>query len=97
MLKKLKIPVLFGLSAYGVAYGVVNFIGFTSNSFTAIAYLYIALSVGLGLYYEVEDYGGLSGFLDNIVVVIEGEELKLRKLISGEMYKLKGEIEKIES
>lgn len=95
MLKKLKIPVLFGLSAYGIAYGVVKFFGFTSSSFTAIAYLYIVLSIGIGFFYEIEDYGGISGFLDNIVVVIEGDELKLRKLISGEKYKLKGEIEKI--
>lgn len=96
MLKKLKIPVLFGLTAYGISYGIVNFFGFTSSTFTAIAYLYIFLSISLSLYYEIEDYGGLSGFLDNIVVVAEGEELKLKKLISGEKYKLKGEIEKIE-
>jgi len=38
----------------------------------------------------------LQSFLDNVVVVSEGEEMKLKKLISGEKYKLKGEIEKIE-
>jgi len=96
MLKKLKIPVLFGLSAYGIAYAIVNFIGFTSNSFTAISYLYIVLGIVVGLYYEMEKHGGFSDFLDNIVVVTEGEEMKLKKLISGEKYKLKGEIEKIE-
>lgn len=96
MLKRLKIPVLFGLSAYGIAYGIVNFIGFSSSSFTAIAYLYIILGITIGLYYELDAHGGFRGFLDNIVVVIEGEEMKLKKLISGEKYKLKGEIEKIE-
>lgn len=96
MLTKLKIPVLFGLSTYGIAYTVVNFLGFTSSSFTILAYLYISLSIVIGIYYEIEDIGGFRGFLDNIVVVIEGEEMKLKKLITGEKYKLKGEIEKIE-
>lgn len=96
MLNKLKIPVLFGLSAYGIAYAIVNFIGFTSNSFTAIAYLYIALGLVIGLYYELDSHGGVHGFLDNLVVVIEGEEMKLKKILSGEKYRLKGEIEKIE-
>lgn len=96
MLKKLKIPVLLGLSFYGIAYGIVNFIGFSSSSFTALAYLYIILGLVTGLYYELDSHGGLQSFLDNIVVVIEGEEMKLKKLVSGEKYKLKGEIEKIE-
>lgn len=96
MLKKLKMPVLFSLSAYGFAYAIVNFIGFTSNSFTAIAYLYIVLGLVISLYYELDNHGGLQSFLENVVVVIEGEEMKLKKLISGEKYKLKGEIEKIE-
>lgn len=96
MLKNLKIPVLFGLSAYGIAYAIINFIGFKSSSFTAIAYLYIALAVAIGLYYEFDSHGGFRGFLDNIVVVAEGEEIELKKLISGEKYRLEGEIEKIE-
>lgn len=96
MLKKLKIPVLFGLTAYGVAYSIVNFIGFNSSSFTFLAYLYIILSLVLGAYHEINEHGGFSEVLDKIVLVTEGEELKLKKLISGEKYKLKGEIEKIE-
>lgn len=96
MLKKLKIPALFGLSCYGIAYGIVNFFGFTSRSFTALAYLYIVLSLVVGLYYQLDRHGGLQSFLDNIVVVIEGEEMKLKKLVSGEKYRLDGEVEKIE-
>lgn len=96
MLKRLKIPVLLGLGFYGISYGVVKFLGFTSRSFTVIAYLYIILGLLTGVYYEIQDHGGFQSFLDNIVVVIEGEEMKLKKLVSGEKYKLKGEIEKIE-
>ena len=95
MIKKLKIPVLLGLSFYGVAYAVVKFAGFTSSSFTVLAYLYIALGLILGVYYELQSHGGFQGFLDNIVVVIEGEEMRLKKLFTGEKYRLKGEIEKI--
>lgn len=95
MLKKLKIPVLFGLTAYGIAYGIVNVIGFTSNSFTLIAYLYIILGLTIGIYYELDSHGGLKSFLDNIVVVIEGEQMELKKLITGEKYRLDGDIEKI--
>lgn len=96
MLTKLKIPVLFGMSFYGIAYGVVRFLGFTSSSFTILAYLYVILGVSLGSYYEIDSHGGFKEFLSNIVVVIEGEELELKRLISGEKYRLKGEIEKIE-
>lgn len=95
MLKKLKIPVLIGLSFYGIAYGIVNFLGVTKNSFMILSYLYILLAVITTIYHEIDRYGGFSGFLDNIVLVIEGEEMKLKKLVSGEKYKLKGEIEKI--
>lgn len=95
MIKKLKMPVLMGLSAYGIAYAIVNFNGFTSSSFTAIAYLYIILAISVGLYSEIDSHGGFRSFLDKIVVVIEGEEMELKKLISGEKYRLNGEIEKI--
>lgn len=95
MLKKFKVPVLTGLSFYGIAYGVVKFSGFNSASFTVISYLYIALGLILGAYYELQNHDGLGGFLHNLVVVVEGEEMELKKIFTGEKYRLKGEIEKI--
>lgn len=95
MLKKLKIPVLVGMSFYGISYAVVKTLGFSSSSFTVIAYLYIALGIILGLYYETERLGGAQNLLDRFVVVVEGEQMKLKKVFGGEVYRLKGEIEKM--
>jgi hypothetical protein len=98
MLKRLKIPISLGLAAYGAAYFIVKSSGFNSTSFTIISYLYIALAVILGLRYEVGNLTNSSSListLKNIVIVIEGEEMKLKRLFTGEKYKLKGEIEKV--
>lgn len=99
MLKKLKIPISLGLAAYGAAYFIVKTAGFNSSSFTAIAYLYILLAVIVGLRYELGGLVGSSSLLSalkNIVIVIEGEEMKMRRVLTGEKYKLKGEVEKIQ-
>lgn len=99
MLKKLKIPISLGLMAYGVAYFVVNSSGFNSTSFTIISYLYIVLAVIIGIRYEagsLTNSSSLISTLKNIVIVIEGEEMKMKRLLTGEKYKLKGEIEKVQ-
>ena len=88
-------PILFGLSCYGLAYAIVKFLGFTSSSFTALSYLYIILGLVIGLYYELDSHGGFRDILDNLVIVIEGDEMELKKILTGEKYRLKGEIEKV--
>lgn len=99
MIKRLKIPLSLGLTFYGIAYLTVKSLGYNSDSFMIISYLYILLAGIIGLKYEFKNYAGNSSLvstLKNIVIVVEGEEMKLKRIFTGEKYKLKGEIEKIQ-
>ena len=99
MLKKLKIPLSLGLTFYGIAYFSVKSLGYNSTSFMVISYLYIALAAIIGLKYEIGRMNlenSMLSTLKNIAIVVEGEELKLKRLFTGEKYRLKGEIEKIQ-
>ena len=94
MIKRLKTPILLGLGFYSIAFVIVSSLGFNSYSFSIISYLYIILAVILGLKYESNFRGPLET-LKNIVVVVEDEETHLRRLVNGEKYKIKGEIERV--
>lgn len=99
MLKKLKIPLSIGLSFYGIAYLTVKFLGYNSESFMIISYLYLVLAAIIGLKYEMKKFtesSSLFSGLKNVVVVAEGEEMTLKRIFTGEKYKVKGEIEKIQ-
>ncbi|MFQ3274971.1 MAG: hypothetical protein ACI9LV_000109 [Candidatus Nanohaloarchaea archaeon] len=98
MIRRIKIPLILGLTAYGIAYFIVKQLGYNSTSFMLISYLYIFLAGIIGLKYEVKKISGsnsIPSVLKNIVVVSEGENLTMKRLFTGEKYKLKGEIEKL--
>lgn len=99
MLKRLKIPLSLGLASYGIAYLTVKQLGYNSTSFMIISYLYIALASIIGIKYELKKISGtdsLPSVLKNIVFVSEGEELTMKRVFTGEKYRLKGEIEKLQ-
>lgn len=99
MIKRLKIPLSLGLVFYGMAYFTVRYLGYNSTSFMVISYLYIALAAIIGIKYEIKKLGGSDNFASvfrNIVVVSEDDELTMKRLFTGEKYKLKGEIEKLQ-
>ncbi|MFT4892251.1 MAG: hypothetical protein ACI8Z7_000018 [Candidatus Nanohaloarchaea archaeon] len=98
MLGRIKIPLSIGLTFYGIAYLTVRQLGYNSTSFMIISYLYIALAGIIGIKYEIKKIGGsdsVTSLFRNIVVVSEGEDLTMKRLVTGEKYKLKGEIEKL--
>lgn len=98
MLRKLKLPLSIGLTFYGIAYLIVKQLGFNSTSFMFISYLYIALAAIIGIKYEmtkVNSSGSSFSLLKNLVLVSEGEHLEMKKVFTGEKYRLKGEIEKL--
>jgi hypothetical protein len=98
MLRRLKIPLSLGLTFYGIAYLTVKQLGYNSASFMIISYLYIALAGIIGIKYEVKKMNNSDSVLSifrNIVLVREGEELVMKRVFTGEKYKLKGEIEKL--
>lgn len=79
-----------GLGFASIAALAVNFMGFSRNAMLLMLYMY----VGLGVFLTVDFRP--PGFLDRLVLVTEGEAVKMRKLISGEEYKIKGEVEKLQ-
>lgn len=82
------IGVIFALISYFLA----SQIGFNQSSFMIFLYMYVIVGVLASL--NLQDFEG-KGFLDRIVIVAEEEELKMKKIISGEEYKLKGTVEKL--
>ena len=99
MFTRLKLPLTVGMMFYGIAFFVVKFSGFNSESFTVISYLYIILAVLLGVRYEVGKISGSDSalsLLKSVVIVREGEDIVLRRIFTGEKYKIKGEVEKVQ-
>lgn len=80
-----------GMSFTGIALGVVEFIGFNWTGLTVLMYLYVMVSVTTMLVFELESLG----FFQNLVLVVEGEHLEMKKLLTGEKYRVKGELEKL--
>ncbi len=97
MRKKPLIGVSIGLGFAGLSYGTVSFLGYNSTSYTILAYLYVSLSFILTAFYELDSFGGLKNLTKNFVVVVEEDEKKLKRVFTGEKYKIKGEVEKVQS
>lgn len=95
MKKKLLSGAAIGLSFAGIASLIVRFIGFNANSLTVFLYLYVILGVFYPLKNHVIDTSSLPDILHRIVIVAEGEELKMRKLVTGEKYRIDGNVEKL--
>nr|EGQ40216.1 MAG: hypothetical protein J07AB56_09440 [Candidatus Nanosalinarum sp. J07AB56] len=86
-----------GLVFMGVAYGVVRSMGYGQSSFTVVSYLFIVEGVAMvGLRSLGDSVGGLRGLLENVVVVMDEEERKVKRLATGEIYRLEGRLEKLE-
>jgi len=82
-----------GLSFAGIGSILVQFQGFTQTTLIVLLYMMVVLAVIQGLKHR-ESFPAPS-FLERIVLVAEGEELKMKKLLTGEKYKVKGDLEKL--
>lgn len=74
-----------------VAYFLASVNGFNESSFTLLLYLYVFLGVLASV--ELTDFE--TDLFDKIVIVAEEEELKMKKLFTGEEYRVKGTVEKV--
>lgn len=95
MKKKLLSGMSLGLAFAGIASLIAKFNGFNSDNFMIFLYLYVILGGLVSLKSAGFGRDFLPGILHRIVVVAEGEELKMKKLVTGEKYRVKGDIEKI--
>jgi hypothetical protein len=85
---------LLGLSFGGLAVLAVKLFGYTPDSFMVLLYLYTLLGVFPALKDRVTKRFD-SSILHRIVLVAEGEEIKMRKILTGEKYRIKGDVEKL--
>lgn len=69
---------------------LTNFMGFGRTTLLVMLYMYVVLAVALSADFSAP------GILSRIVLVTEDEAVKMRKLFSGEKYKIKGEVEKLQ-
>ncbi|MFB6245620.1 MAG: hypothetical protein ABEJ03_04725 [Candidatus Nanohaloarchaea archaeon] len=79
-----------GTTFAGLGAAFLRFNGLNQTSVTITLYLCVGATVLAGFRRETD-----GTILEKLVVVHEGEELRLRKLITGERYVIKGEVEKI--
>lgn len=79
-----------GLLAAGVAVAAVKLNGLNGMTYLGMLYLYVVLGAGLKFSPDLPD------LLHRLVVVTEGEVIEMRKLATGEKYKIKGEVEKLQ-
>lgn len=84
-----------GLLFAGLGSLLVRINGFNQLTLVILLYLTIGAAVFQGLRYSRSDLFDFSNPLNRLVIVKEGEELEMRKLISGEKYKIKGSLEKL--
>ena len=84
---------LIGAVFAGAGYLVVYRFGFTQFSLNILLYLYIML--GLIVAFDFRNFLDKTDFLERIVIVAEEEELKMKKLFTGEEYRVDGTVEKV--
>ncbi|WP_347721873.1 hypothetical protein [Candidatus Nanohalococcus occultus] len=92
-MNKIVSDAMVGSTAASLGLIAVRFNGFNWITLTAILYLTVCATVLAGF---KERSGLSSGFLHRLVLVAEGEEMKMKKLATGEKYKIKGDLEKLQ-
>lgn len=93
MRESLRNGLLYGIAVALVAYSIVQFIGYNPQSLMILLYLYVFQSVILKV--KTDFAQPLLPLLKRIVIVAEGEEMKLKRLLTGEEYRVNGDVEKL--
>ena len=93
MKQELKDGLLYGVLTAATAYTTVMLMGFNHRSLAVLLYLYVISASLINLKSEI--FTPLKPFLKKIVIVAEDEEIKLKRLLTGETYKIRGDVEKL--
>jgi hypothetical protein len=83
---------IYGILAAATAYIIVRIIGYNPVSLAIILYFQILTAILLTVRSEIAS--PLMPLLKRIVIVAEGEEMKLKRLLTGEEYKVR-DVEKL--
>jgi hypothetical protein len=84
---------IYGILLAGFAFLIVQFLGYSPRSLSLLLYLYVISSILLTMKSEISE--PIKPLLEKVVIVAEGEEMKMKKLLTGEEYRLRGEVEKL--
>lgn len=93
MRESLRNGLLYGIVVALVAYSIVQFVGYNPQSLMILLYLYVLQSVILNVKTDLAQ--PLTPLLKRVVIVAEGEEMKLKRLLTGEEYRVNGDVEKL--
>jgi len=91
--KEVKRGAIVGGLFAGLAYFFTYKFGFNSTTLSIVLYLYVILGVLMA--FDFQDFVKSREFLEKIVIVAEEEELKMKKVFTGEKYKIDGTVEKV--
>lgn len=85
---------LYGLCFLGLSYMFVYFYGYGRTSLTAVLYITLFACIWM----EVKNHLDFPevNFLHRIVLVSEEEKLKMKKVFTGEEYKVSGNVQKMD-
>lgn len=82
-----------GLLTAGLAFIIVQVIGFNTVSLSLLLYMFILF----GAFFELKNSLdiGIADLFGEVLVVAEEEEKTLKRIFKGKKYKVKGELEEV--
>lgn len=93
MKKNLKHGIITGGFFAVIAYTAASFRGFNRSSFLFMLYLYVLLGAVSRL--RLKDFSDYTNRLENLIWIKE-EEMKLKRIFTGEEYEIDGTVRKID-
>jgi len=83
---------VYGILAASTGYMVVHFMGFSPETVPILLYLFVISGILINLKAELDHLS--IPYMKRLALVAEGEEMKLKRLLTGEEYKV-GRVEKV--
>jgi len=84
---------VYGLFSAATMYAVVQYAGYNPQTLALLIYIQIISGILINMKSEIE---ALSlPYLKKLVLVHEGENIEMRKLSTGEKYRIRGDVEKL--
>lgn len=99
MKKRLKSGILVGTSVLFISIVISYQLGFNQRSFLVISYLLLISPIFSSVFHDLRKAASKFSINDlsrNVLLVVDEEEMKLKKLTTGEYYKIKGNVEKVQ-
>lgn len=93
MRTELRNGAIYGLVFAGLTYSTVNFLGFNQASLNVLLYLNVLMGVAINLKSESL---GLESIFGQVMVAVEDEEKKVKRLFTGDKYVINGTLEKVD-